>query len=215
LNVTYRRDRGEPRMSLHKAEAKLKRGEPAGACVDCGQCIAVCPTGVDIREGSQLGCIQCGLCIDACDRVMEKIGRQPRLIAYDTDVNCQRRAEGKPVQNKIVRARTVFYAVMIALVGGVIRNAYTIRILNKHNEPRQFELSLSGLPGALLEISGGGRSGRPSEVLEVGPDRTQESRLLVTNMEPPTASGLLPVQFKIVDTQRHEAVVVTDHFVMP
>jgi polyferredoxin len=176
---------------------------------------------------------------------MEKIGRAPRLIAYDTDVNCQRRAEGKPALNKIVRARTVFYAVMIALVGGVmlttlvtrastgmniihdrnplfvrlssgaIRNAYTIRILNKHNEPRQFELSLNGLPGALLEISGGGKSGQPSEMLEVGPDRTREIRLLVTNMEAPATSGLLPVQFKIVDTQSQEAVVVTDHFVMP
>ena len=58
-----------------------------GDCIDCNQCVAVCPTGVDIREGSQLGCIQCGLCIDACDTVMTKVGRPTRLIGYDTDDN--------------------------------------------------------------------------------------------------------------------------------
>ena len=57
----------------------------AGDCVDCHQCVAVCPTGVDIREGPNLGCIQCGLCIDACDTVMERLDRPTRLIAYDTD----------------------------------------------------------------------------------------------------------------------------------
>ena len=67
LNVAYRRDRGEPRMSLKKAEDERAAGQPAGDCIDCLQCVAVCPTGVDIREGAQLGCIQCGLCIDACD----------------------------------------------------------------------------------------------------------------------------------------------------
>ncbi len=58
-------------------------GETAGDCIDCYQCVArVCPTGIDIRDGAQLGCIQCGLCIDACDTVMKKICREPRLIGY-------------------------------------------------------------------------------------------------------------------------------------
>ena len=69
--------------------------KPAGDCVDCDQCVAVCPTGVDIRDGAQLGCIQCGLCIDACDNVMAKIGRPTRLIAYDTDINIERRVAGQ------------------------------------------------------------------------------------------------------------------------
>ncbi len=75
LNVTYRYDRGEPRCSVKKAEQLRAHGEPAGDCVDCLQCVHVCPTGVDIRDGANLGCIQCGLCIDACDTVMAKIGR--------------------------------------------------------------------------------------------------------------------------------------------
>ena len=91
LNVTYRYDRGEPRASVKKAAALHEQGLPAGDCIDCLQCVHVCPTGVDIRGGPNLGCIQCGLCIDACDAVMEKIGRPARLIAFDTDINIKRR----------------------------------------------------------------------------------------------------------------------------
>ncbi len=97
LNVTYRYDRGEPRISLKQATLLRAQGKPAGDCVDCGQCVAVCPTGVDIRHGASLGCIQCGLCIDACDGVMEKIGRPTRLIAYDTEMNIKRRQCGETV----------------------------------------------------------------------------------------------------------------------
>jgi cytochrome c oxidase accessory protein FixG len=81
LNVTYRRDRGEPRTSIKKAEQLRLAGQPAGDCVDCHQCINVCPTGVDIRNGIQLGCIQCGLCIDACDTIMQQVNRPTGLIA--------------------------------------------------------------------------------------------------------------------------------------
>ena len=120
LNVTYRYDRGEPRCSVKKAEQLRAHGEPAGDCVDCLQCVHVCPTGVDIRDGANLGCIQCGLCIDACDNVMVKLGRATGLIAYDTDINIKRRIEGKPPFFKIVRWRTVLYAAIIAIVGGVM-----------------------------------------------------------------------------------------------
>ena len=73
--------------SVKKAEQLREHGQPAGDCIDCHQCINVCPTGVDIRNGIQLGCIQCGLCIDACDNIMSEIGRPTGLIAYDTDIN--------------------------------------------------------------------------------------------------------------------------------
>ena len=108
LNVTYRFDRGEPRMSVKDAAKAHDRGESAGDCVDCMQCVAVCPTGVDIRKGAQLGCIQCGLCIDACDAVMSKIKRRTRLIAYDTDENRERRKRGENNLYHLVRPRTIF-----------------------------------------------------------------------------------------------------------
>jgi cytochrome c oxidase accessory protein FixG len=176
LNVTYRKDRGEPRMSLKHAAKARAAGLPAGDCIDCHQCFAVCPTGVDIREGSQLGCIQCGLCIDACDTVMHKVGSPDGLIGYDTDINSARRVQGLvPVYN-FIRPRTILYAAVISIVGSVIlyslatrsftgldvihdrnpilvqlsqggvRNGYTIRFLNKRPLERKFSLSADGLP---------------------------------------------------------------------
>ena len=127
LNVTYRFDRGEPRGSLKKSAALRAAGEPAGDCIDCGQCVAVCPTGVDIRDGASLGCIQCGLCIDACDTVMRRVGQPERLIAYDTDLNIRRRMEGKPQQFRLVRPRTILYSAIIVLVGGIMVYALATR----------------------------------------------------------------------------------------
>src|SRR5262245_40577655 len=112
LNVTYRYDRGEPRGSVKKNAALRERGQPAGDCIDCLQCVHVCPTGVDIRGGPNLGCIQCGLCIDACDAVMAKIGRPPRLIAYDTDLNIKRREAG---QDNVFKIKHVLQALLVAL----------------------------------------------------------------------------------------------------
>ncbi|WP_075214965.1 cytochrome c oxidase accessory protein CcoG [Mongoliimonas terrestris] len=176
LNVTYRADRGEPRTSVKHAEKMRTAGEKAGDCIDCFACVHACPTGVDIRDGSQLGCIQCGLCIDACDTMMEKVGREPGLIGYDTDMNTARREAGKPPIYRIVRPRTVLYVAVMALVGAVmlyglatrsfedvnvlhdrnpiavrlsdggVRNGYTVRLFNKRTEPRSFTLAVEGLP---------------------------------------------------------------------
>jgi len=209
LNVTYRGDRGEPRISAKKAIALRARGEPAGDCVDCRQCVAVCPTGVDIRKGSQLACIQCGLCIDACDNVMMDIGRPTGLIAYDNDLNAGRRSAGLPEVYKLVRPRTVLYVALIGVVGGImtyalvnkkwtgvnvlhdrnplavqmsdgsIRNGYTVRLLNKNSDARTFRLSLEGLPGAQLQIAGEAVSATQPEI-KVEPDQTLELRLLIT-----------------------------------
>ena len=82
LTVTYNDWRGEPRTK-HQKKAK-REGVPAGDCVDCNACVAVCPMGIDIRDGQQLECITCALCIDACDGVMSKIGLDRGLISYST-----------------------------------------------------------------------------------------------------------------------------------
>jgi cytochrome c oxidase accessory protein FixG len=82
LVVTYNDWRGEPR-SRH-AKKMAAAGQPVGDCVDCNACVAVCPMGIDIRDGQQLECITCALCIDACDGVMDKIGKERGLIAYAT-----------------------------------------------------------------------------------------------------------------------------------
>jgi cytochrome c oxidase accessory protein FixG len=82
LTVTYNDWRGEPR-SRHVKKA-LAAGETIGDCVDCNACVAVCPMGIDIRDGQQLECITCALCIDACDAIMDKTGREHGLISYAT-----------------------------------------------------------------------------------------------------------------------------------
>ncbi|WP_449375407.1 cytochrome c oxidase accessory protein CcoG, partial [Bosea thiooxidans] len=119
LNVTYRYDRGEPRVSVKQALSEAQ-GAPAGDCIDCYRCVAVCPVGIDIREGAQIDCTQCGLCIDACDTVMAKIERPKRLIAYDTEINVKRRIAGKLAVYRPLRTRTVIYAALILVVGGAM-----------------------------------------------------------------------------------------------
>ena len=82
--------RGEPRGPHKKGQSWEGRGD----CVDCTACVAVCPTGIDIRDGSQLECIGCGLCIDACNEIMDKVGRPRGLIAYDTIAGQEAAAQG-------------------------------------------------------------------------------------------------------------------------
>lgn len=241
LNVTYRHDRGEPRGSFKKTEAARVAGLPGGDCVDCLQCVMVCPTGVDIRNGLQLSCIQCGLCIDACDAVMGKIGRPTGLIGYDTDTNIARRQEGKLPIIKIIRARTLLYAGLILLVGslmlarlvtrdeagigvlhdrsplyvrlsdGSLRNGYTVRIANKRLEPRQFTVAIEGLEGARLELVNI-PIGEGRQVFTVEPDQTREVRALVTIPAYQAIAHSHAIRFRLTDSASGETLVADDHF---
>ncbi|WP_239807133.1 cytochrome c oxidase accessory protein CcoG [Croceicoccus hydrothermalis] len=117
LIVTYKDWRGEPRGSVKKAE---KNPAHFGDCIDCRQCVAVCPTGIDIREGPQVGCITCALCIDACDRVMADVGRPRGLIDYATLEDCEAEARGEKPRSPwrtILRPRTLAYGLIWGAVG--------------------------------------------------------------------------------------------------
>ena len=242
LNVTYRYDRGEPRGSVKKNAVLRAQGAPAGDCVDCYQCVYVCPTGVDIRNGPNLGCIQCGLCIDACDTVMAKIGRPPRLIAYDTDLNIKRRQEGKAPLYNIVRMRTAFYAAIIAAVAAVmiytfatrsnegisiihdrnpmfvrlsdgeLRNGFTVRILNKSLATRSFVLSVEGLADLNLKVVGDTVTTGRMAIIAVGPDQTHELRALVSTYSPLPPAASVPLTFRITDAETGQRASVVDHF---
>ena len=196
LLISYREWRGDPR-GPHKAG---QAWEGRGDCIDCRQCVAVCPAGIDIRDGAQLECIQCALCIDACDEIMDKVGRPRGLIAYDTLRNLA--AAGKEtVPIKLLRPRVVLYATAMAIVSvimltalllrpdlevsvlhdrnpiyvrlsdGGLRNGYTVKLLNKLYEPRSFRLALEGLPGASLSIIGFEHQADP--IVTVPPDDLQ------------------------------------------
>ncbi|MEM8759658.1 MAG: cytochrome c oxidase accessory protein CcoG [Pseudomonadota bacterium] len=100
--------------------AVAERPKGPGDCIDCNACVNVCPTGVDIREGQQIGCITCGLCIDACDDIMKKIGKPRGLIDYCTlkDAHAERAGAAPALLlGKIVRARTVLYFTLWSLIG--------------------------------------------------------------------------------------------------
>ena len=245
LNVTYRYDRGEPRTSYKKSAVLRAHGEKAGDCIDCGQCVAVCPTGVDIREGPSLGCIQCGLCIDACDAVMKKIQRPARLIAYDTDVNVGRRLAGEANQFRPIRSRTILYAAVIAIVGGVmlaaligrhdmtvsvmhdrnpmfvktadgsIRNALTVHIVNRQSATRRFAIRLDRPQDGRLAVVGDQQTLDGSPTVEVGPDQVLELRMLVTI--PPGASPPPSQQlvFKVTDFSTGGTATAVDNFFAP
>jgi len=245
FNVTYRYDRGEPRTSLKKAAALHANGQPAGDCIDCLQCMYACPSGVDIRTGPDVACIQCGLCIDACDAVMAKIGRPTRLIAYDTDVNIERRRQGLAPIYKIVRTRTVLYAVIITVIAavmaytlatrrndgvnvihdrnplfvrlsdGAVRNGYAVHILNKTLETQRFALKISGLPDADVEVMGSESRSNGDPVIDVGPDQSREVRVLVTTHQRLEPEASIPLTFTVVSSEGAVAASAADHFLGP
>ncbi|MDI1287952.1 MAG: cytochrome c oxidase accessory protein CcoG [Reyranella sp.] len=122
--VTYQKWRGELR-GKHKAGAGW---DGRGDCIDCNLCVAVCPTGIDIRDGQQIECIGCGLCIDACNQTMGRVDRPPNLILWDTLANQQAKEKGAPgVAWRPVRPRTLLYAALLLVVAAVMLGAFWLR----------------------------------------------------------------------------------------
>jgi cytochrome c oxidase accessory protein FixG len=200
LLISYRDWRGEPRGPHKSGQSWDGRGD----CVDCRQCVAVCPVGIDIRNGLQMECIQCALCIDACNEIMEKVGRPRALIAYDTLRNLKAgEVDAEPI--RLLRPRVILYATAIAVVGfimlaalvmrpdldvnvlqdrnplyvrlsdGGVRNGYTVKLVNRLYLPRALKVSVARLPGARLDIVG-----HEGGVVPVAPDQLQSIHLYVT-----------------------------------
>lgn len=230
LNVTYRYDRGEPRGPKRKSETWDERGD----CIDCNQCVQVCPVGIDIRDGSQLECIHCALCIDACDQMMRKIDRPIGLIAYDTETAVLARSVGEIAPKfKLVRARTILYAVLIALIGGLmlfglatkasfelnvlkdrsppfvelsngdIRNGYTLKLVNKMSVPREMHVEMSGLDGAKMKIIGMQSSGSEAVIVPVAAYGVDRYRILLTS---PSHAKNQKAVFRVTDLTTGETM---------
>jgi len=105
ISVMYDQARGEPRRG--------KAGGEQGDCVDCLRCVKVCPTGIDIRDGSQLECISCTACMDACDDVMARLHKPKALIGYHSE------SKAGSFFQRMVRPRVIVYVVLIAFFGGI------------------------------------------------------------------------------------------------
>jgi len=177
--VTYRDWRGEPRGKHKKGDSWSGHGD----CVDCRACVAACPTGIDIRDGFQLECIGCGLCIDACNEIMDRVERPRGLIAFDTHVNSEAVRRGAAPDRRYIRPRTVFYALLLALISGImlvtllhredftvallpdraplfvrlsdgsIRDGFTLKIDNRKESARSFLVGIADLPNASLRVA--------------------------------------------------------------
>jgi len=196
LIVAYDHQRGEKRGHLQTdVSATQRQNEKRGDCVDCHQCVAVCPTGIDIRNGMQMECVHCTACIDACDRVMEKIGRPAGLVRYASLDSIERNVpfHFSPRMGlyvvilcalsslffTLLFTRPAVEAVFLRAPGslfiqtedGKIANLYTLKLINKTMRDLPVELRLENLPGK-LEVMGG-------QDLRVAPGKLAETSVLI------------------------------------
>ncbi|MGB7301106.1 MAG: cytochrome c oxidase accessory protein CcoG [Burkholderiaceae bacterium] len=182
LIITYDESRGNPRGTRARSASKTTLG--LGDCIDCGLCVQVCPTGIDIRDGQQYECIGCAACIDACDKVMEKMGYTPGLIRYDTLNGLKNKWDRAQLYKRVLRPRVALYTsilllVSLALIGnlltqiplkvdvirdrgtmyrevknGDIENVYRLQIINSEEAERKFRIAVSGLEGIRIDSEG-------------------------------------------------------------
>ncbi len=199
--VAYDNKRGEKRGPWRRDQRmEDRRQEGLGDCIGCRQCVSVCPTGIDIRDGVQMECVNCTACIDACDAVMDKVGRPRGLVRYASLNGIE---SGEPIR---ITPRMKGYAVLLAaLVGllaflvftrsdvetmllrapgalfqtgadGRISNLYTLQIVNKTTHDLPIELRLENIPGR-IQIMGRGLTipkeqlGQGSVLVELDPNR--------------------------------------------
>jgi cytochrome c oxidase accessory protein FixG len=179
LVITYDVERGDPRGARRKGVEP--RSVAKGDCIDCGICVQVCPTGIDIRNGLQYECIGCAACIDACDDVMDKMEYPRGLIRYSTENAVRMHWGMREIAAHVMRPRTLVYGGILALIsmalvwglavrsdlrvdvirdrailareveGGLIENIYRLQIMNMIESPRTFDVSVSGLDGVRLQ----------------------------------------------------------------
>jgi cytochrome c oxidase accessory protein FixG len=169
IAVAYDYERGEPRGKLHKDLARTE-----GDCINCFQCVTVCPTDIDIRNGTQMECVNCTACIDACDHIMDKIGFDRGLIRYTSENAIVKKT------TRLITARVIGYSVVLLLLwsglgfmvatrndtqttlfrapgsqyienkDGTISNLYTFKIFNKTNQTIKPTIHLENPAGKLL-----------------------------------------------------------------
>lgn len=212
LIVAYDTHRGEPRK-----KGRHQAGDGAGDCVDCNQCVVVCPTGIDIRDGLQMECINCTQCIDACDTVMDRVGRPQGLIRYSS----QDALAGKTP--RLLRLRTVLYPLLLASLAigflvvlstkfafdarmiratgnpfhraadASIVNNFRMRLTNRTDDPRRYRVEVLQPPGTLIRTE-------EKDAIQLGPNGTQ---LIPVSVQVPASQfsdlGRCQAEIKITD----------------
>ena len=215
LIISYDAERGEPRGARKKGVDAHAAGK--GDCVNCGICVQVCPTGIDIRDGLQYECIGCAACIDACDDVMDKMGYPRGLIRYTTESALEKKYPESAILTRLKRPRVVMYAVVLLTVLGVamtslvmrqpmrldivrdraslvretdegmLENTYNLRLINLSEKPQQVRLGVDGLEGIKLVTD--------TPVVTIGPTGN-EVITVHAQVDPEAAtSGSHPIHF--------------------
>jgi cytochrome c oxidase accessory protein FixG len=208
--VAYDRQRGEGRAPLRREQtAADRRAAGLGDCVACNQCVAVCPTGIDIRNGTQMECIHCTACMDACDAVMTKAGRPRGLVRY-ASLNGIERGERLRLTPRLIGYSVILLtlAVVLGLMlalrpeieatvlrapgslfqqmpDGRYSNLYTIRVINKTSREMPVELRLEN-PAGTLTVMGPG-------TIMVAPQLLSENSVLIELDPAAMKSGTTPL----------------------
>lgn len=243
LIISYDAVRGEPRGPRSKKVDPVQKG--LGACVDCHQCVHVCPTGIDIRKGLQYECIGCAACIDVCNDVMDKFGYERGLIRYATQNGIQRRWTTAQQWRRVFRPRVLIYGAILLLVSGalvwslamrlpfkvdvvrdraalarevedgMVENVYRLQLMNAAESTQRFQLDVRGIEGL--------RVASPLGPLVLAP---AEARWVTVSLRLPPASaqqlgsGVHPMQFSIrriasPETSAERELLEKSTFVVP
>ncbi|NWB45759.1 cytochrome c oxidase accessory protein CcoG [Pseudomonas gingeri] len=228
LTISYDPSRGENRGPRKRDVAPASVG--LGDCIDCQMCVQVCPTGIDIRDGLQMECIGCAACIDACDSIMDKMGYARGLVSYTSEHQLQ---GGK---THLLRPRLIGYsAVLLIMIGalalalverpmvsldvskdrglfrensqGQIENIYSLKVINKTQQPQRYRLELVDSEGFQLQ-------GKTELNLAAGEIADLPVSVAMLGDKPKSSSQ--EVSFKVVDSDEPEVYsVAKSRFVAP
>jgi cytochrome c oxidase accessory protein FixG len=234
LVVSYDTGRGDPRGTRGRRDDKAAKG--LGDCIDCGLCVQVCPTGIDIRNGLQYECISCAACVDVCDTVMDKMHYPRGLIRFTTEKALETGGKRQDILRRVLRPRVLVYgAILLALSaamlatlalrtplkvdvvrdraalarivgGGKLENVYRLQVMNATERPQRYRISADGMEGLSL-------ASEPE--VEVGP---AESRWVPVRLQlpyGPAAPGSHPIHFDVATVGGDDHVREKSVFLVP
>ena len=234
LIVSYDSRRGDPRGTRGRKDDHKAKG--LGSCIDCGLCVQVCPTGIDIRNGLQYDCISCAACVDVCDTVMDKMNYPRGLIRFTTQNALAGRWDTAQVWRRVLRPRVLVYTVILGalavglavslalrtplkvdvvrdraalariVAGGKIENVYRLQIMNATEQPQHYRIGAEGLPGLAV-----------ASEAEFSVEAAQ-SRWVAVRLQVPYGSaepGSHPIHFHVGTSSGEAHVSEKSAFLMP